>query len=171
VALVRHRPARFLLSCDGVDGQLHFEKLVSLAVEWATEQEGRILREGVPLSEEEIADAKAVGVKDPERVRLLQVDTVPTPAHPLLKAAYDTINLRTPAPRGLALRYGISIRSDYWRDRSLIAHELAHTAQYERLGGIVPFLRQYFSECMTSGYRTAPMEQEASAVSARVCSA
>ena len=154
-----------------MDRQLHFEKLVSLAVEWATEQEQKILREGVPLSEEEIADAKVAGVKDPERVRLLQVETVPTPTHPLLKTAYDTINLRTPAPRGLALQYGISIRSDYWRDRSLIAHELAHTAQYERLGGIVPFLRRYLSECMTIGYQTAPMEQEASAVSTRVCSA
>jgi hypothetical protein len=154
-----------------VDQQLHFEKLVSLAVEWATKEEQKILREGVPLSEEEIADAKVAGVKEHERVRLLQVEAVPTPTHPLLKAAYDTINLRTPAPRGLALQYGISIRSDHWRDRSLIAHELAHTAQYERLGGIVPFLRRYLSECMTSGYRTAPMEQEASAVSARVCSA
>jgi hypothetical protein len=154
-----------------VDRQLHFEKLVLLAVEWATEQEQKILREGVPLSEEEIADARAVGVKDPERVRLLQVDAVPTPTHPLLKAAYDTINLRTPAPRGLALQYGISIRSDLWRDRSIIAHELAHTAQYERLGGIVPFLRRYLSECMTIGYGGAPMEQEAIAVSERVCSA
>lgn len=154
-----------------MDRQLHFEKLVSLAAEWATEQEQEILREGVPLSEEEILDARAAGVKEPERVRLLRVDTVPTPTHPLLKAAYDTINLRTPAPRGLALRYGLSIRSDHWRDRSIIAHELAHTAQYERLGGIMPFLRRYLSECMTSGYRTAPMEQEASAVSARVCSA
>jgi hypothetical protein len=154
-----------------VDRQLHFEKLVSLAVEWATEQEQKILREGVPLSEEEMVDARAAGVKEPERIRLLQVDAVPTPTHPLLKAAYDTINLRTPSPRGLALQYGISIRSDYWRDRSLIAHELAHTAQYERLGGIMPFLRRYLSECMTTGYRSAPMEQEASAVSARVCSA
>jgi len=152
-----------------VDRQLHFEKLVSLAVEWATEQEQKILREGVPLSEEEITDAKMTGVKDPERVRLLRVETVPTPTHPLLKAAYDTINLRTPAPRGLALQYGISIRSDYWRDRSLIAHELAHTAQYERLGGIVPFLRQYLSDCMTIGYGGSPMEQEAVAASARIC--
>ena len=138
-------------------------------MEWATEQEQKILREGVPLSEEEITDAKVAGVKDPERVRLLRVETVPTPTHPLLKAAYDTINLRTPAPRGLALQYGISIRSDYWRDRSLIAHELAHTAQYERLGGIVPFLRQYLSDCMTIGYGGSPMEQEAVAASARIC--
>jgi hypothetical protein len=154
-----------------VDRQLQFEKLLSLAVEWATEQEQRVLCEGVPLSEEEIADARAVGVKDPERVRLLQVDAVPTPTHPFLRAAYDAVNFRTPAPRGLALQYGISIRSDHWRDRSLIAHELAHTAQYERLGGLVPFLRQYLSECLTIGYGGAPMEQEASAASARVCSA
>ena len=153
-----------------MDRESQFEKLLSLAVEWTKEQEERVLREGVALSEEEIADAKAIGVKEPERVRLLQVDVVPTPTHPLLKGAFEAVNFRAPAPRGLALRYGISIRSDHWRDRSLIAHELAHTAQYERLGGIVPFLRQYLSECLTRGYPVAPLEQEASAASARICS-
>ena len=48
-------------------------------------------------------------------------------------------------------------------------HELAHTAQYERLGGILPFLREYLFECLTSGYSEAPMEQEANEVAARVC--
>jgi hypothetical protein len=36
-----------------------------------------------------------------------------------------------------------------------------HTAQYERLGGIEPFLRQYLRECLTIGYPEAPLEQEA----------
>jgi len=67
------------------------------------------------------------------------------------------------------LQYGIFIRLDCWRDRALIAHELVHTAQYERLGGILPFLRQYLFECVTIGYPEAPMEQEAIAVAARVC--
>ncbi len=67
----------------------------------------------------------------------------------------------TPATCGLTLRYGIFVRSDCWGDRNLVAHELAHTAQYERLGGIEAFLRQYLFECLTIGYPEAPMEQEA----------
>lgn len=147
-----------------------FETLLPLAAEWAAEQEERILREGVPLSEEEIADAKAVGVRDPERVRLLQVDAIPAPAHPMLRVAYDAINFLAAKPRGLTLQYGIFVRSDCRQDRHLLLHELVHTAQYERLGGILAFLRKYLFECATAGYRGAPLEQEAIDLAQRVCS-
>ena len=142
--------------------------LLPLAVEWATEQQNRILNEGVPLSLRELADALRVGVKDPERVRLLQVETIPAPTHPALKAAYLAGNLAPAAPRGLTLHHGVFIRADHWRNRGLIVHELVHTAQYERLGGIEPFLRQYLMECVTVGYSKSPMENEAVTTAARV---
>ena len=142
--------------------------LLPLAVEWATEQQNRILSEGVPLSLRELADALRVGVKDPDRVRLLQVDAVPSPTHPALKAAYVAGNLAPAAPRGLTLHYGVFVRADHWRNRGLIVHELVHTAQYERLGGIEPFLRQYLLECVTVGYSKSPMEKEAVSLAARV---
>ena len=103
----------------------------------------------------------AVGVRGPERVRLLALPCVPTPTDLTLKTAVAAIQFLTPATRGLALRYGIFVRSDCWGERRLIAHELVHTAQYERLGGIRPFLRQYLTECLTVGYPAGPMEQEA----------
>lgn len=146
-----------------------FETLLPVAVEWATEQERRLLREGVPLSETEIADARTIGVREPKRVRLLQLDSVPTPRDSILKAAANAIHFLSPATRGLTLQYGIFIRSDCWRERSLVVHELVHTAQYERLGGILPFLRKYLFECVTIGYPEAPMEQEAIAVASRIC--
>lgn len=146
-----------------------FEMLLPLAVRWVAEQEHLILREGLPLSEPEIFDARTVGVKMPERVRLLQVETIPSPAHPLLKAAASATNLVPAEPRGLAVCYGVFLRSDCWRDRTLLVHELAHTAQYERLGGIEPFLRQYLLECATVGYAKSPMESEASTAVSRLC--
>ena len=139
----------------------HFETLLPLAVKWAAEEEQHILLEGVPLSENEIADAKAVGVQEPQRVRLLQVATVPRPSDPQLAAAADAMQFLTPATRGLTLHHGIFIRADCWRERSLIVHELVHTAQYEQRGGIEPFLRQYLRECLTVGYSEAPLEEEA----------
>jgi len=148
-----------------------FETLLPLAVEWATEEEERILREGVSLAEHEVLDAVAVGVRNPKRIRLLQVDEIPAPLHPALKAAAESIRCLTPPPRGLAFRHGLFIRSDCWRDRSLIVHELAHTAQYERLGGILPFLRKYLFECLTIGYAQAPLELEAISMADRVLSA
>jgi hypothetical protein len=51
----------------------------------------------------------------------------------------------------------------------LIVHELVHVAQYETLGGILPFLRKYLFECLTMGYAASPLELEAIAVAARVC--
>jgi hypothetical protein len=147
-----------------------FDTLLPLAAKWACEQQQRILRDGVPLSEEEIADAKAVGVQQPDHVRLLPVEAIPFPPHPLLRLARTALNFLSFAPRGLALEHGIFVRADCWRDRALIVHELVHTAQYERLGGIVPFLRKYLRECATIGYSKGPMEQEAIATTARICS-
>jgi hypothetical protein len=146
-----------------------FDALLLLAAAWATEQEQEILRDGVSLSAEEIAVARAIGVQSPDRVRLLRVEEIPRPSEPQLRAACDAIDFLTPATRGLALGYGIFIRSDCWGDRVLVVHELAHVAQYERLGGILPFLRRYLFECLTAGYSLAPLEQEAIAVAARVC--
>ena len=139
----------------------HFEMLLPLATNWAAAVEKRILREGVPLSEQEMADAKSIGVHAPERVRLLALDQVPVPRNLTLRTAAAAIQFLTPETRGLALRYGIFVRSDCWGERGLVAHELVHTAQYERLGGIRPFLSQYLRECLTIGYPAAPMEQEA----------
>jgi hypothetical protein len=145
------------------------EELLSLATQWATEQERRVLCEGVGLSEIEMADARAIGVRNPERVRLLRVQTIPGPAHPMLRAAAASINFLTAAPRGLALEYAIFVRADHWRDRALIAHELVHTAQYQRLGGILPFLQTYICQCATVGYPNAALELEAIATAARIC--
>lgn len=138
-----------------------FDCLLPLAASWVQRQEKRMLRLGVPLSNQELADARAIGVAEPDRVRLLQLDRVPFPSDPMLKAAAAAIQFLTPTTCGLTLRYGIFVRSDCWRERALIAHELAHVMQYERLGGILPFLRQYLSECLTIGYPAAPLEQEA----------
>jgi hypothetical protein len=145
-----------------------FDKLLPLATKWAGGMETRILREGVPLNEESLADARRIGVREPERVRLLALARVPAPTDLVLRAAAAAIQFLTPATRGLTLGYGIFIRTDCWGDRQLIAHELVHTMQYERMSGIEPFLRQYLFECLTIGYPAAPMEQEAIVLASRL---
>jgi len=61
----------------------------------------------------------------------------------------------------MTLRYGIFIRREYWGNRRLLAHELAHVAQYERMGGVRRFLGAYLQECLNPGYPLGPLEQEA----------
>ena len=138
-----------------------FQDLLPLACAWAEGQERHILREGVPLSSAQLADAAAVGVAHPEAVRLLSVPRIPLPSHPILRTAAEATQLISPGTTGLTLRYGIFIRANCWGQRRLVFHELVHTLQYERLGGIRPFLQQYLHECLTIGYPAAPMEQEA----------
>ena len=146
-----------------------FELLLPLACEWAAEQENRILAAGEPLSTAQIADAQLVHVSQPKRVRILHVPKIPVPVHPALRQAAQITQLITPFTGGLTLRYGIFIRSDCRFDRGMVVHELAHTGQYERLGGFEPFLRRYLFECMTIGYPEAPMEQEAISLASQVC--
>jgi hypothetical protein len=147
-----------------------FEILLPLACVWSAEQERTILESGVALTESQLTDARRVGVTHPERVRLLRVVQIPTPKHPALAAAARATNLILPSTTGLTLRYGIFVRADCWGERPLIVHELVHASQYERRGGFEVFLRPYLLECITPpGYPYGPMEQEAIATAARLC--
>lgn len=135
--------------------------VLPLASSWVRYHERRILRLGIPLSAEEISDASRMGVTYPEKIRLLKVDQIPMLNGALVKAAARCFPDISSNTVGLSLRYGIYVRSRYWKNRSLVAHECVHTAQYERLGGIPAFLRNYFTQCLETGYPDAPLEQEA----------
>lgn len=135
--------------------------LLPLAAEWVAKQEKEILARGTPLTEERLADARAVDVRYPENVRILVVDEIPQPENLLLRNAARAMNFLTPATLGMALRYGILVNNEMAGDRELLVHELVHTAQYERIGSIGAFLQQYLLECITVGYENAPLEIEA----------
>ena len=147
----------------------HFEWLLPLACQWAAEQEKHIVAAGAQLSQMALADAQRVGVVQAQRVRILYVPEIPIPQHPALRAAAEQTQLISPLTGGLTLRYGIFIRADCAYSRAMVVHELGHTAQYERLGGFAPFLRQYLFQCLTIGYPEAPMEQEVVSLTARIC--
>ncbi len=158
------------MSESTVDPEI-FAKLLPLVTAWAEQHEARILAQGEPLTPAQTADARKIGVVAPENVRLLSVDTVPMPEHPLLRTVGEAAGIMSSATAGLTLRYGIYIRSDLMGDRHLVAHELVHTAQYERCGTVREFLRQYLYECLTVGYSDSPMEQEAVFTSERILGA
>jgi hypothetical protein len=141
---------------------------VPVAARWVRRRERAILAYGVPLSEEELADALAIGVRRPECVRLQCVERIPIFEHRLLRPLARMVEPFFVHTAGLTLNHAIFIRSDYWRDRRLVAHELVHVAQYERMGGIRPFLKAYFRECLLPGYPLGPLEQEAIQTSARL---
>lgn len=137
------------------------DNLLPLVSRWVAEQEAQILSEGTPPSTDLLTAAKKIGIQFPDRIRLLRVAAIPQPEDPILKQAAEQSHFLSPDTAGITFRYGIYVRQDRWEDRSLVIHEMAHTAQYERLGGIEPFLKQYLTECFTVGYPWGELEQEA----------
>jgi hypothetical protein len=135
--------------------------ILPLACAWVRKQEARILETGTALSAAQLADARRIGVEHPERVRLKFVERVPLPMFPLLRKVAGKFVAFPTDPIGITLGYGIFIQSRYAADRRLLLHELVHTLQYERFGGIRPFLAQYLQECLTAGYPFASLEEEA----------
>ncbi len=123
--------------------------ILPIACRWVGSKEKLILREGEVLSNELREFAVKIGIKDPSQVRILKVDKIPLLALMPGKLA------------GLTLNYGIYIRKDCVASTRILKHELAHTLQYEQLGGIKGFLKKYFKEVMIFGYHQAPMELEA----------
>lgn len=146
-----------------------FKILLPLAYEWAKEQEKRIIKNGVKLNDDQQIDAYLIGIKDPRKIRLLKVNSIPMPDIPQLKKAVEFTRLLSPNTIGVTFRYGICIRADFWDQRRLVAHELSHVMQYERMGGFEPFIEQYLHECITVGYPFGPLEQEAKRIENEIC--
>lgn len=138
-----------------------FPALVPFAVRWVESIEEEILASGTALGDEGVKMVRELGVAHPEKIRFLKVDSVPLPNNPILRAAARATGLISPHTVGMAFRYGIVIRSDWWESGNVQMHECVHTAQYERLGGVKPFLREYLRQCFEVGYPEAALEQEA----------
>ncbi len=135
--------------------------LIPKASIWVEEQEAFILANGIPLNEKQRSIASKIGIKNTGKIRLLQVEFIPEPEDFILNEASKAIGFISGDTLGITYRYGIYMRDDFWENESLIIHELTHTLQYERLGGIAEFLNQYIKECIYYGYDKSPLEIEA----------
>lgn len=138
-----------------------FDRIVQLMTLWAGQWQEHILRHGDALSNDEIEQARCVGVAEPGKVRVLKVPNIPMPHYPLLHSALIQSNSFDLDANGLTLEYGIFIKSVSFPQQYWVTHELVHVGQYERLGGLKMCLRQYLHECLTVGYLKSNLEQEA----------
>ncbi len=151
---------------NNIEDYLHlFPKVIA----WAKEQEESILQNGTPLNEDQKIDAYLVGVQHIDKVRLLEVKEIPSPDDDELKKVGAAVGLLSGAAIGVTFQYGIYIKEGYLKDRSLIVHELVHTMQHERLGGITHFLKAYLLECIAVGYPNGELELEARRMEKEIC--
>ncbi len=133
------------------------------AVPWVRWRERVILCEGVALTPPQRLLARRLGVTSPQRVRVMAADRIPMPLPPLVRSLAERAGWISPHIAGMTLGHGIALRADCCGDQRLLAHELTHVVQYERLGGIPQFLRQYLRECVWPGYPRGALEIEAKA--------
>lgn len=126
---------------------------------WARMHEARILRRGTPLGATGLAVARRVGVRRPERIRLLRVRRVPVPFARALAALARWSGLPGPDVDGMTLGHGIYLCGPL--DMRLLAHECRHVAQAEAAGSLRAFIGAYLREVAHHGYHAAPMEVDA----------
>jgi len=151
--------------------QNEFDRLAPLAGQWAKSQEKYILQHGVPLTADQMADARRAGVKEVARVRVLVVHRIPLPDGKELAEAARRAQIITDASRGVTIGHGIIIRADSWRDRELLLHQLVHVAQCERSGGLEKFVNEYLLDRRSSSrnFSLGSLEDEARGLARELC--
>lgn len=143
--------------------------LLPVAYAWAEKQEFIIAETGLPLDEDKLADARRAGVVEPEKIRLVRVEMLPQPEDDDVMFIAKRIGLFSPRSAGITVGHGICLRHDHADDRLAFVHECVHVSQYERLGGVRPFLSAYLRECVEPGYPFGRLEQEAIHIARDVC--
>lgn len=119
---------------------------------------------GRKLSDEEMSWAKQIGIAYPEKIRILNVTRIPTPVPNFVENMLQHKGYPAGTAAGMCMRYGIYAKESHADRKSIIAHELVHTHQFERLGGLWHFLYIYLKETMILGYAHSPLEKEANCI-------
>lgn len=134
--------------------------LLPSAILWAERTAAEYASRGDALNAVGIELARRVGVSRPEEIRLLLVEEMPRPAHPMLHAAARATGFFGRLTTGLTLGHTVLVRRGHDSKR-LLSHEFRHVQQYEQAGSIAEFLRVYLDQVMQNGYMDAPLEVDA----------
>ncbi len=143
-----------------MDLQRALPLLLPKAIAWAEEQARQAASSGRALTEREREVARAVGVAQPERIRVALVDALPLPEEPALRAAALQARLLGPGTVGLTLGHSVFICRGHETLR-VLSHELRHVYQYEQAGSIAAFLPGYLQQLVQFGYDNTAFERDA----------
>ena len=144
------------------------QKIVSLIVlpqyiAWASDTEATGLEIGEPLDEKQLVIANEIGIKNPEKVRLVYVDEVPFPyENVVLKVVGEALGFIGEGiiNNAQVFGYSIYIRKGYQLTTPNLAHELVHVLQIER-SSLAQVVTQHFADLVKYGYENSPLEVEA----------
>lgn len=144
------------------------QKIVSLIVlpqyiAWASDTEAAGLKMGEPLDEKQLVIANEIGIKNPEKIRLVYVDEVPFPyENVVLKVVGEALGFIGEGiiNNAQVFGYSIYIRKGYQLTAPNLAHELVHVLQIER-ASLELVITQHFADLVKYGYENSPLEVEA----------
>ena len=136
------------------------DEALPLAATWLNETAATMLLNARPLSPDEIVMAIDAGVTKPGEVRVALVDEMALPQDEPLHTLALQLGFANKALAGGAIGNLVWLNRKHSMNIALLAHELMHVAQQERVGQ-VHFLRRYFSELALVGYKRSAIEAEA----------
>jgi hypothetical protein len=137
--------------------------LLPKAIAWAEREESRAFAVGSRLSSAGLELASSVGVKQPDRIRLVVPPALPFPDDAQLQQVVLQTGLLDSNMIGLTLGYAVFVRRGHEASTRLLSHEFRHVHQYETLGSIARFLPVYLQQIAQVGYGQAPFEIDARA--------
>ena len=140
--------------------QAKLARLLPAAVAWYWQTEQQYAPQGRLLTAKEQAIANKLGIVHPEQVRVVIAKNFPLPQDPELRKNAQSYGMGNPFVAGFTLGHIILLKPDYAKDKTLLAHELVHVNQVERMGQDA-FVKRYITEMEMVGYRHSPLELEA----------
>jgi hypothetical protein len=131
------------------------------AMAWAAAISLTAQKNGVALNPRWVQLAEAVGVQQPEKIRIYAVQEIPRPGNVELAKKAAQVGLLGPTVRGLTLGYSVIVLGVHQNNPRFLAHEFRHVYQYEMAGSLEGFLREYLQQVITYGYWNSVLECDA----------
>jgi hypothetical protein len=125
---------------------------------WYAKAETGLLPQGRPLNPAEMRIAHLLALRHPDKVRIVVQEIFPLPDDPELRADAEKSGMGSEDARTMG--DAILLKPYLHEDPTVIAHELVHISQHDRLGREA-FMRRYLTELEMLGYDAAPLEVEA----------
>jgi hypothetical protein len=155
------------LDSPPVDINAKIEYFFPRVLAWYESVEAELLPHGRALSGPELEVARRLGVLNPEKVRVVLLDAFPMPSDPELLVEAERYGLGSRFEGGRTNGYVIMLKPWLAENKTVLAHELVHGSQHDRMGRKA-FLRRYLIEMEILGYARSPLELEAYANQSRV---
>lgn len=134
------------------------ERYLPRLLAWYDKAEAELLPQGRPLNPAELTIARTLKIQHPDRVRIVVLETFLLPDDAELHAEAKQGGMGSEDARTMG--DAILLKPYLHENPTVIAHELVHIAQHDRLGRAA-FMRRYLTELEVLGYDAAPLEVEA----------